>query len=183
MTKNNISKEDRELFKNAMQDVTPLDKTNKHQPQKNSFKSKTPIPTTEHHHFERKNLSDNIYLSDNFEKTLQPETILSYHTGDTTLKQFRQLKKGKILFEDKLDLHGLNVELAKDELIQFIDKSRTNQKKCILIIHGKGKRHGKFPILKNYINHWLIQIPEVLAFHSALPKHGGAGALYVLLKR
>ncbi|MGY8862749.1 MAG: Smr/MutS family protein, partial [Pseudomonadales bacterium] len=38
-------------------------------------------------------------------------------------------------------------------------------------------------IIKSHVNHWLQQLDAVLAFTSALPKDGGTGALYVLLKK
>ena len=51
-----------------------------------------------------------------------------------------------------------------------------------LIIHGKGKKETQ-SILKNKINLWLRDLNIVLAFCSALPKHGGTGAVYILLKQ
>ncbi|HET8706021.1 MAG TPA: Smr/MutS family protein, partial [Pseudomonadales bacterium] len=43
-------------------------------------------------------------------------------------------------------------------------------------------RDGREPILKSSVNHWLRQLPQVLAFCSAQPKDGGLGAVYVLVK-
>ena len=37
--------------------------------------------------------------------------------------------------------------------------------------------------IKSYVNHWLREIPEVLAYHSAQRHHGGVGAVYVLLRK
>ncbi len=68
------------------------------------------------------------------------------------------------------------------ELINFIRQEATSRHRCLLIIHGKGSHNGKAPVLKNLVRHWLPQFPQVLAFHSALTRDGGAGALYVLLK-
>jgi DNA-nicking Smr family endonuclease len=53
----------------------------------------------------------------------------------------------------------------------------------VLIIHGKGGYDGGPSLLKSQVNHWLKQMPEVLAYHSAVRQHGGLGAVYVLLKR
>jgi DNA-nicking Smr family endonuclease len=54
----------------------------------------------------------------------------------------------------------------------------------VRIIHGKGHgSHQKRPVLKQYVNHWLRQRDEVLAFCSARQVDGGTGAVYVLLKR
>lgn len=181
MSKNDISDADKKAFQEAMQDVTPLDKSNK----KNTFKIKPPFKTTikfKEREIIEDFIKDTMYLSDEFVTTVQPETILSYCSHDINFKRFRQLKRGRIPYETTLDLHGLNTELAKEALIDFIHKAKRKGTRCVLIIHGKGRRHGDFPILKNYINHWLSQIPSILAFHSAQPIDGGAGALYVLLK-
>jgi hypothetical protein len=37
--------------------------------------------------------------------------------------------------------------------------------------------------LKGYVQHWLQELEEVQAFHSAQPVHGGTGAVYVLLRK
>jgi DNA-nicking Smr family endonuclease len=36
---------------------------------------------------------------------------------------------------------------------------------------------------KSYVNHWLRELDEVIAYHTAQPMHGGFGATYVLLKK
>jgi DNA-nicking Smr family endonuclease len=72
---------------------------------------------------------------------------------------------------------------AKEALCQFITEAMHRQQRCVLIIHGKGGQQGTPPVIKNLVNRWLPQINEVLAFYSALPKDGGSGAVYVLLKK
>ena len=56
--------------------------------------------------------------------------------------------------------------------------------RCLLVIHGKGyySSSGE-PILKNLLKNWLPLQPDVIAFHSAKPKDGGTGAIYLLIKR
>ncbi len=49
-------------------------------------------------------------------------------------------------------------------------------------LHGKGSARSQ-PILKNHVVAWLKQCSQVSALHSAQAKDGGAGALYVLLRR
>jgi DNA-nicking Smr family endonuclease len=53
-----------------------------------------------------------------------------------------------------------------------------------LISHGKGRgnKDGK-PLLKSYLARWLPMFPEIMAFHSAQKWHGGAGAVYLLLRK
>ena len=38
-------------------------------------------------------------------------------------------------------------------------------------------------ILKGCTDHWLRELDTVQAFHSAQPRHGGTGAVYVLLRK
>lgn len=92
-------------------------------------------------------------------------------------KVIKNLKQGKLTISEELDIHGMTVDQAEKMASAFIDHSLRYQYRCIRIIHGKGKA-----ILKNFINDYLKSRPEVLAFSSALPRDGGTGAVYVLLK-
>ena len=113
-----------------------------------------------------------------------PDEILSFVRGGIQDKLKSKLKKGQIPFEAKIDLHGATVKQAGKELQNAIERAYANGIRCILVVHGRGL--GSFdnkPALKTHVNYWLRELPQVLAFHSALKKHGGTGALYVLLKR
>jgi DNA-nicking Smr family endonuclease len=55
--------------------------------------------------------------------------------------------------------------------------------RCLLITHGKGAQSNPPARIKSYVNHWLQQVENVIAFHSATPRHGGTGSVYVLLKK
>lgn len=96
----------------------------------------------------------------------------------------RKLRRGQYAIEAELDLHGCTVATAREVLNTFIEDAQTWDKRCVRIIHGKGKSsEGKLPVLKGKVNSWLRQKDAVLAFCSALPRDGGTGAVYVLLKR
>lgn len=176
MTDNFVSDEDKALFRECMRSVKPLHEKTK------SLTTKTTPPTQPQKtplHNEKKE----YYLSDMITETVLSETILSYSHPSLSHQRFKALKKGQIPWEQRLDLHGLKSEKAKEMLCQFIQTQAEHGKRCLLIIHGKGGIHGTPPVLKNLINRWLPQIDEVMAFHSASPKDGGNGAIYVLLKR
>ncbi len=121
-------------------------------------------------------------LSDNFQHEVYTESTLAYCSANTPTKRLQALKKGAIAWQGRLDLHGLNKDAARDRLVQFINQELALNHRCLLIIHGKGNRYNSSPVLKNLVNHWLPQFSEVLAFHSAQPRDGGNGALYVLLR-
>jgi DNA-nicking Smr family endonuclease len=174
-----LSDEDKALFREYMRAVTPLNEKKKGRktlaPESTTYTSKTASS-------ERKEKKE-YYLSDFIVDTVHSETMLSYAHPSLTNQRFKALKNGQIPWEAQLDLHGLKSDTAREALCHFIQIQVQNEKRCVLIIHGKGGYQGAPPIIKNLLNRWLTQFDEVLAFHSALPKHGGNGAVYVLLKR
>ena len=68
-------------------------------------------------------------------------------------------------------------------VMNFLSFSKDKEFRCILIIHGKGERQKEKALMKSYVAHWLRQIPDVLAFHSAPQWKGGTGALMSILKK
>lgn len=99
----------------------------------------------------------------------------------------RQLKRGEYSVEAHLDLHGLTKEEAKQEVALFMRASLVASRRCVLIVHGRGLRSkDQVPVLKEAVVGWLSRgslSSHVLAFATARPSDGGAGALYVLLRR
>lgn len=123
-----------------------------------------------------------IYLSDHYYETVKSDSVLSYSHPSLSSKRFQEFLKGNVRWEAKLDLHGLNLDLAKDRLIDFILNQNLLGHRVILVVHGKGGQFNPTPVLKNLVKHWLPQFPQVLAFRSAIGRDGGNGAVYVLLK-
>ncbi len=118
----------------------------------------------------------------NVEKVSHEET-LSYTAPGIQRKVLTKLRKGFFAIQAEIDLHGLNSDTAKQQLLRFLQASVTSGHRCVHIIHGKGYRSSdNQPILKNNLNRWLRQHKDVQAFCSAPHQHGGAGAVYVLLK-
>ncbi len=114
----------------------------------------------------------------------QPGDILSFCREGVQKKVFRKLRTGTYAIQDELDLHGLTRDEARQALQAFLRGAAAEGRRCVRVIHGKGLRSSnEGPVLKTRVDHWLRQMDEVLAFHSALPRHGGTGAVYVLLRR
>ncbi|MCW8409707.1 Smr/MutS family endonuclease [Legionella sp. PATHC035] len=174
-----LSDEDKALFREHMRSVKPLQKQAKQVKVVQPKPSVPPQKRTPQATYPKKK----YYLSDMIVDTVLSETILSYSHSSLASQRFKALRHGQIPWEARLDLHGLKSENARDTLCQFIQTQAENNSRCILIIHGKGGYQGAPPVIKNLLNRWLPQLDEVLAFHSALPKDGGSGAVYVLLKR
>lgn len=113
----------------------------------------------------------------------QLEGQLSYQGPGVQHRTFQKLRRGQRPAEAELDLHGMGVEDAKESLVLFLAQCARQNRRSVRIIHGKGKRSAQGrPTIKSLIGGWLRQRREVLAYCSARPQDGGAGALYVLLK-
>ncbi len=168
---------DSELFREATSGARPLKKSNQITPTPNRIKN-----IRVHRHI---NQESHSYALSDFSGELNSSTaeeILAYRGNGVQQKLFKKLKNGQIPIESRLDLHGFTVEAARTILSDFIVNSIAQQYRCVIIVHGKGSR-GNLPVLKTMLNHWLKQIPDVLAYSSAQPQSGGTGALYALLKR
>lgn len=177
MSDDNSKNNDKQLFQEAMKGVTPLHKSNKTR----SFRDK-PKPSARVRTYIPK--SQPIILSNPWEyDDITPDTCLSFGSQTIGSRQFKALQKGQIRPEARLDLHGYCVDKAAIELPNFIQRARAMNKRCVLIIHGKGSRYERHSTLKSHVNHWLKQLPEVLAYHSAQSRDGGGGAVFVLLKK
>lgn len=123
-------------------------------------------------------------LSDLFVIDVGAEDELLWARDGVQEGQMRKLKAGQIAFEGSLDLHGLSVEKAREQLWAFLAEAARYEVRCVRVTHGKAARlDGKRPMIKSHVNTWLRQHPQVLGFASCLPRHGGTGAVYVMLRR
>lgn len=98
-----------------------------------------------------------------------------------------KLRRGEFSVQGHVDLHGLKRDEAKREVEEFLRRSRLAGKRCVIVVHGRGL-HSKdnVPVLKEAVRGWLSTqrfSRHVLAFATAKPVDGGAGAIYVLLRK
>jgi len=124
---------------------------------------------------------------------------LSFRRDGVQRGVFRRLRRGHYAIGAALDLHRHRVFEARRALYEFIGQSYELDLRCVLVVHGKGLhgqqglqygQHGlqrgdleKPAIIKSYVASWLIQFPQVLAYHSAIKCDGGLGAVYVMIKK
>lgn len=90
------------------------------------------------------------------------------------------LRRGRIEPEGKIDLHGMTHDGAYRALIGFLTRARSDDKRVVLVVTGKGG------VLRDALPLWLGQAdlaPLVSGISEAHIKHGGAGAFYVSLRR
>jgi DNA-nicking Smr family endonuclease len=99
----------------------------------------------------------------------------------------RRLRRGEFAYQAHLDLHGLTADEARPAVERFLRRAHQNGKRCVLIVHGRGRNSkDQIPVLKSRLTTWLARghwSRLILAFSSARACDGGAGALYVLLRR
>ena len=107
----------------------------------------------------------------------------SYLRAGMASSVLRDLRRGRWVIQDEIDLHGLNREEARSQLGTFLANSLKHGTRCIRIIHGKGLGSpGKQAVLRRLVRGWLMQKIEILAYCQAKPQDGGEGAVIVLLR-
>jgi DNA-nicking Smr family endonuclease len=131
-------------------------------------------------------LSDLIGGTGAFDVANTVEFIEGAASGvDRTL--VRRLRAGDFAYQSHLDLHGMTAEEARLAVDRFLHAAQRQGHRCVLIVHGRGlNSKDQVPVLKTRLAAWLARgswARLVLAFTSARPCDGGAGALYVLLRR
>ena len=97
-----------------------------------------------------------------------------------------RLRRGEVAVERRLDLHGQRRAAAGNTVRRALLASHAEGERCILVVHGRGHGSETGPVLQPSLVEWLCApplSPLVLAFASALPRDGGPGATYVLLRR
>jgi DNA-nicking Smr family endonuclease len=103
----------------------------------------------------------------------------------------RKLSRGRGAIDAALDLHGLTQADAHEALRAFLRGSQARGARLVIVVTGKGGSLDEpWPrdrgVLRRVTPHWLRE-PDlrsvVLGFEEAGRAHGGAGALYVRLRR
>jgi len=108
---------------------------------------------------------------------------VAFARGGVQKSVVRRLKRGDCRPTARLDLHGLTAAEAESALDRFLARAGGRGQTELLVIHGKGLRSGpRGGVLKGVTCERLKRHPAVQAFCSAHPKHGGHGAVYVLIK-
>ena len=114
---------------------------------------------------------------------VDPFDVLSFKRPGVQNGVFRNLRQAKYQIDARLDLHRMSVESARLAVYQFIVDCVANDVRMALVTHGKGLGRDHPALLKSCVAHWLPELDDVLAFHTAQKYHGGYGATYVLLKK
>ena len=98
----------------------------------------------------------------------------------------QRLARGVTEIGGRLDLHGLTQAEAHGALARFLHTAQARDVKIVLVITGKGGTGEGRGVLNRQVPLWL-EGPElrplVVGFESAGIGHGGAGALYVRVRK
>jgi DNA-nicking Smr family endonuclease len=107
-------------------------------------------------------------------------------------RTLQRLKRGQLNVEARIDLHGMTQRQAYAALLNFIPAQRSYQRRLVLVVTGKGWNpmaetpEQSLGVLRQNVPRWLNTAPfapHVAAYTDAHVRHGGSGALYVLLRR
>ena len=168
-------------FADAMQDIKPLKQDKIHFGKQNSKQNKELNPnkiaddrTTDN----KPNLNREpaFHFSDEYEPLIEQDSTLKFVREGYPNYYAKLLRRGDIRPELILDLHGYNKEQAKFDIADLIENCKRQHIPCACIVHGVSGG-----ILKRKLPHYLIQHPDVLAFHQAPLEWGGQGAVVLII--
>ncbi len=107
-------------------------------------------------------------------------------TAGVDRRTAERVRKGRLPVEATLDLHGLRQAEAHHALAGFVARCHGDGRRLVLVVTGKGTFRDNAGILRAQVPRWLNEPglrDKVLSLHPAQPRHGGAGAFYLFLKR
>ena len=181
-----MTSDDEDLFLQEVADVVPL----KREPRATRRVAGQPERDSSLAHRRRAAVEgearDRNILTEEGIEPLDPWYVMDFKRPGVQNGVFRKLKQGRYDMEARLDLHRMTTAVARRELFEFIEESHQLGLRCVILIHGKGESSAErehSSILKGCTDHWLRELDIVQAFHSAQARHGGTGAVYVLLKK
>ncbi|MBM4141511.1 MAG: hypothetical protein FJ242_08555 [Nitrospira sp.] len=173
------NKTDEEIFLDAMADVKEIKEFREIPLQKPRIIKPHPIRTDDSIEILRQIVSGErkIRLSDTGE-------YMEWISPDVRKDITRRLHQGEFSVQDYIDLHGMTLSEAKEALQLFFRESIKKRIFCVKVIHGRGLRSPRGPVLKEALRNWLQGTFKrwVLAYSTAKDCDGGLGATYVILK-
>lgn len=102
----------------------------------------------------------------------------------------RRLSRGLVQPEATVDLHGHNLATAYDLLDRRLDQAIASGARLLLLITGKPPTDDRRPVgrgaIRAAVGDWLAasrHAGDIAAVRNAHPRHGGSGALYIVLRR
>lgn len=168
-------------FDQLMADVTPI----KQGDRVASAKPKqTLAQALKREALERERNPNQNYLSVETVDPLDPYDVLEYKKAGVQEGVYKNLRLGKYRIDSVLNIQNRKLEQSRTAVFETVKRCYDRGSRTLLIKHGHGLNEKPFQAFtKSYVNQWLRQMPEILAFHSAATAHGGTTAVYVLIKK
>lgn len=96
----------------------------------------------------------------------------------------KRLHRGDFAVQDSIDLHGMTLGEAEEALERFFREAVRRRLFCVKVIHGRGLRSPKGPVLKEALKNWLHGSfgKWTAAYVTAKDCDGGLGATYIALR-
>ncbi|MBM4266787.1 MAG: DNA mismatch repair protein MutS [Deltaproteobacteria bacterium] len=101
-------------------------------------------------------------------------------------RTYDRLREERIPIEATLDLHGYTQEEAFSAVTNFLEQAWFEGRRCLLVVTGKGTARDGGGVLRSAVPRWITEgrhSDRLIGIGPADARHGGAGALYVLLRR
>ena len=107
----------------------------------------------------------------------------------------RRIHKGAIVPDISVDLHETNLSGAYARLDNALEQAIHQKLRVVLLVTGKPREHDRASgssgqagrgAIAAVVRDWLASsrhASSISAVRNAHPRHGGAGALYIVLKR
>ena len=102
----------------------------------------------------------------------------------------KRITRGSIIPDVSIDLHDASLSLAYNRLDGALEQAIAQRMKVILLVTGKPRAHDRASgtgrgAIAAVVRDWLAasrHARHISAVRNAHPRHGGAGALYIMLK-
>ena len=174
-----IDPDDIAAFRAAVADARPLPRTDRVQ-----LGGPLPPPRPlQHLADERAALHESLHGQIGLQDRLEGGDEPVYLRNGIANSVLKDLRRGRWVLQDEIDLHGLNRDQARAALAVFVAECNRRGTRCVRVVHGKGYGSpGRDAVLRRLVRGWLMQKIEVLAYCQAKPQDGGDGAVIVLLK-
>ncbi|UDG79272.1 Endonuclease MutS2 [Candidatus Ecksteinia adelgidicola] len=166
-----LSQKQKKLFRESVSDAKKIQ-----QDTINNYFPKIKLKQKIQFRLEQEQINASHYFSKEYQSFIKKKGPTRYIRPGYDLNELKKLRSGRYFPEVFLDLHGLNQKEAKKELGMLIVSCKYENIYCACVIHGHGKE-----ILKQQIPVWLVQHPDVMAFHQAPKSLGNDAAILFLL--
>ena len=103
----------------------------------------------------------------------------------------RRFHKGAVIPDISIDLHGQGLASAHARLDHTLEQAIHQRLRVVLLVTGKARAHDRTSgsgrgAIAAVVRDWLAvsrHSSHIAAVRQAHPRHGGDGALYIVLKR